>query len=123
MEKLLVFHLNDTEYKKLEQIARNLKIRCERIADSSYNQTLESLVLGGKNPLSAPFTGTAPSGSLILMCEFSNKRMDKLLFELRRAGTAIDFKAVLTPINKKWTVLQLMLEMHKERAAYANMQP
>ena len=123
MEKLLIFHLNDTEYKKLEQITRNLKIRCERIADSSYNQTLEALVSGKASSLATDFSGKVPSESLLLMCDFSDKRMDKLLFELRKAGVAIDFKAVLTPTNQKWTVLQLLFEMQKERAAYANMQP
>ena len=123
MEKLLVFHLDDTEYKKLEQIARNLKIRCERVADSAYNQPLESLVSGKAIPLTANYSGKVPSERLLLMCDFSDKRMDKLLFELRKAGVAIDFKAVLTPTNKKWTVLQLLFEMQKERAAYANMQP
>lgn len=123
MEKLLIFHLNDTEYKKIEQIARNLKIRCERIADSSYNQTLESLISGKINPLTANFTGKVPAESLLFMCGLSDKRMDKLLFEIRRAGTVIDYKAVQTPTNQKWTVLQLLFEMQKERAAYANMQP
>lgn len=123
MEKLLIFHLNDAEYKKLEQITRNLKIRCERVADSSYGQTLESLVSGTVSPLVAGFTGKVPAESLLLMCGFSDKRMDKLLFELRRTGVAIDFKAVLTPTNQKWTVLRLLFEMQKERAAYANMQP
>lgn len=123
MEKLLIFHLDDTEYKKLEQITRNLKIRCERVADSAYNQTLEALASGKVNPLATTFTGNIPPESLLLMCDFSDKRMDKLLFELRKAGVAIDFKAVLTPTNQKWTIPQLMFEMHKERAAYANMQP
>lgn len=118
MEKLLIFHLDDTEYKKLEQIARNLKIRCERIADSSYNQTLESLVSGKINPLAADFTGKVPTESLLLMCGLSDKRMDKLLFELRRAGVSIDFKAVQTPTNQNWTVLKMLFEMQKERDAY-----
>lgn len=122
MEKLLIFHLDDTEYKKLEQIARNLKIRYERIADTDYNQTLESLVSGKESPLTASFTGKVPTESLLLMCDFTDKRMDKLLFELRKAGVSIDFKAVLTPTNQKWTVPQLMFEMHKERAAYKKMQ-
>lgn len=121
MEKILIFHLNDTEYKKLEQIARNLRIHCERIADSSCNQTLESLISGKISPLAADFNGKVPAESLLFMYGFSDKRMDKLLFELRKAEVAIDFKAIWTPTNQKWTVLKLLFEMQKERAAYANM--
>lgn len=122
MEKLLIFHLDDTEYKKLEPIVRRLKIQYRQVAVSEYNQTLEALAAGRPNPLTPAFTGKLPPESLLLMCGFSDKRMDRLLSELRKAGIAIDFKAVLTPTNQKWIVPKLLLEMHKERAAYAKMQ-
>lgn len=123
MEKLLLFHLNDTEQKKLKQVARNLKIRCEQIEATDYSQPLEALVSGKKNPLTAPFTGEVPEESLLLLCDFSDKRMDALLLALRKAGAQIDYKAVLTPTNRKWNVLRLMLEMRAEKAAYEKMQP
>ena len=123
MEKLLIFHLTDTEYQKLEQIARSLKIPCLRVPDTSYNHTIETLATGKTNPLTVPFTGKVPDESLLLMCDFSSQRMDKLLTEIRRKEIVIDYKAILTPTNKKWTVFQLMLEMYREKAAYQNMQP
>ena len=51
------------------------------------------------------------------MCGLSNKRMDKLLFALRKAEVRVDYKAALTPTNQKWDVLHLLLEMHAERAS------
>ncbi|MBP3487865.1 MAG: DUF3783 domain-containing protein [Roseburia sp.] len=59
------------------------------------------------------------SESLLVMCHLSDKRMDKLLFELRRADVALSYKAVLTPTNAGWTLPRLMLEMQREKAAYA----
>lgn len=123
MEKLLLFHLNDTDQKKVKQVARNLKIQYEFIDPAAYNQPLESLVSGKANPLFAPFPGEVPAESLLLMCDFSDKRMDALLLALRKAGVQIDYKAVLTPTNRKWNVLRLLLEMRAEKAAYENMQP
>lgn len=122
MEKLLLFHLNDTEQKKLKQAARNLKIRYEQIDTADYNQPLEALVSGKKSPLAAPFTGEVPQESLLLMCDFSDKRMDALLLALRKAGVQVDYKAVLTPTNRKWNFLRPLLEMRAEKAAYAKLQ-
>lgn len=123
MEKLLLFHFNDTELKKLKQAARSLKIPYEQIKTADYTQPLAALVSGKKNPLTAPFAGEAPEESLLLLCDFSDKRMDALLLALRKAGAQIDYKAVLTPTNRKWNVLRLMLEMRAEKAAYEKMQP
>ncbi|MFR4351951.1 MAG: DUF3783 domain-containing protein [Roseburia sp.] len=117
MEKLLLFHLSDTDQQKTKQIASNLKIPCETIDASLYTQTLESLISGTKNPLTAPFAGNVPEESLLFMCGLSNKRMDKLLFALRKAEVRVDYKAALTPTNQKWDVLHLLLEMHAERAS------
>lgn len=118
MEKLLLFHLSEDDGKKIERITARLKMSFECVAGSDYNQFLGDLAAGRNNSLSAPYTGEIPEESLLLMCGFSERRMDKLLFELRKESVAVDFKAVLTPANQKWTVTQLLLEMHRERAAY-----
>ena len=52
------------------------------------------------------------------MCQLPERRMDKLLFELRRIDAPIDYKAVLTPTNAGWTIPRLLMEMHSEKAAY-----
>jgi hypothetical protein len=44
--------------------------------------------------------------------------MDKLLASLRRDQVVIDYKAVLTPTNRKWNVMRMYLEMQAEKAAY-----
>ena len=89
MEKLLFFGLTDVEFQKIKPVVSRLKLHCEQIPASMYHNTL-----GGR-------------------------RMDKLLFELRRIDAPIDYKAVLTPTNAGWTIPRLLMEMHAERAAYA----
>ncbi len=117
MEKLFAFHLSQTEYQKVSQIASRLKIHLEPVALCDYNQPLEAIYRSSKNPLVTPYTGNVPEESLLLMCNFTDKRMDKLLFSLRQAHVAVDFKAALTPTNQKWTFLQLLPEMHREKNA------
>lgn len=63
----------------------------------------------------APAAQTLPS--CLVLCGFRDKRLDKVLFELRRADIPIDYKAVLTPSNQEWTVPELMKELQRERQA------
>lgn len=56
--------------------------------------------------------------SLLVMCDFSEKQMNRLLRELRSAGIAIDYKAMLTPTNRNWSARHMYLEMARERATY-----
>ena len=57
-----------------------------------------------------------PSSRLVL-CGLRDKRLDKVLFELRRADVPVDYKAILTPSNQEWTVPELMKELQRERQA------
>jgi hypothetical protein len=65
-----------------------------------------------------PFSGKVPAESLIVFCDFTEKKMDKLLASLRRDQVVIDYKAVLTPTNRKWNVMRMYLEMQAEKTAY-----
>ena len=118
MEKLLVFHLDDNHMKKLRQITGSLKIRVEEVPSCDYLKTLEMIVNKTTSPMIQPFCGNVPSESLIVFCDFTEKKMDKLLLALRRDQVSIDYKAVLTPTNRKWNVMRLYLEMQAEKAAY-----
>lgn len=118
MEKLLVFHLDDNNFKKLKQVTGALKIRVEEVPSSDYLKPLEMIANKTASPLIQPFSGEVPSESLIVFCDFTEKKMDKLLAALRRDQIAIDYKAVLTPTNKKWNVMRMYLEMQSEKSAY-----
>ena len=73
----------------------------------------DSTVAEGTVP--APAAQTPPS--CLVLCGLRDKRLDKVLFELRRADIPIDYKAVLTPSNQEWTVPELMKELQRERQA------
>lgn len=118
MEKLLVFHLDDNNLKKLKQVTGALKIRVEEVPSSDYLKPLEMIANKTASPFIQPFSEEVPSESLIVFCDFTEKKMDKLLAALRRDQIAIDYKAVLTPTNKKWNVMRMYLEMQAEKSAY-----
>ena len=41
-----------------------------------------------------------------------------MLFELKSRKVQIDFKAILTPTNRKWTLRQLHAELEREKASF-----
>jgi len=52
----------------------------------------------------------------MLFCDVTEKHFDKLLFEMRMKNVSVDYKAVLTPSNRQWTIPQLLRELERERS-------
>lgn len=118
MEKLFLFHCSELTEFKIRQAAAALKIPCAVVPDTDYSRTLGDIVSGKPSPLFTPCTKAVPPESLLLLCGLTDKHLDKLLAALKKNHAAVDFKAILTPSNESWTVLKLLLEMHREKAAY-----
>lgn len=120
MEKILAFQVRETDLQKLKEISASMRIKIVVIDKVDFRQTVNDLLSQKKNPLVEPYNGQITE-SMLLLHEFSDKRLDALLKALRREQVKVDFKAVTTKTNIKWTVLQLFFEMEKERKAYLQM--
>lgn len=120
MEKILAFQVRETDLQKLKGISDSMRIKLVVIDKVDFRQTVNDLLSQKKNPLVEPYNGQITE-SMLLLHEFSDKRLDALLKALRREQVKVDFKAVTTKTNIKWTVLQLFFEMEKERKAYLQM--
>lgn len=142
MEKLLLIHSTKEIQLQVKNVASRLKLALDIIQDEYCGCRLKELAAGkyAQNPPdtaasdSTVAEGTIPSGnaaaegtvpapaaqtppSCLVLCGLRDKRLDKVLFELRRADIPIDYKAVLTPSNQEWTVPELMKELQRERQA------
>ena len=53
---------------------------------------------------------------MLVLCNFSEARLDALLQGMRRSGIRIALKAMLTESNAGWTFLQLYEELSEEHA-------
>ena len=120
MEKILTFQVRETDLQKLKELSASMRIKLVVIDKVDFRQTVNDLLSQKKNPLVEPYNGQITE-SMLLLHEFSDKRLDALLKALRREQVKVDFKAVTTKTNIKWTVLQLFFEMEKERKAYLQM--
>lgn len=142
MEKLLLIHSTKEIQLQVKNVASRLKLALDIIPEEYYGCHLKELAAGkyAQNPPdtvasdSTVAEGTIPSGcaategtvpapaaqappSCLVLCGLRDKRLDKVLFELRRADIPIEYKAVLTQSNQEWTVPELMKELQRERQA------
>lgn len=118
MEKILAFQLEGQNFQKLKQIAAEMKVKLYPVERRDFCQLIGDLFEQKRSPLLRDYEGNAVTESMIVLENFTDKRLDTLLRALKREQVSIDFKAVATSTNKKWTVLQMYLEMEKERNAY-----
>ena len=102
MEKILIYQVKEKE--AVKQLLAPMKIRLEEIKTTDLRQSIGDLAEGKKNVLTAPFTGSAPQESLMVFCGVNEKHFD--------------YKAVLTPSKRIWSVLMLMLELTKEKNSF-----
>lgn len=118
MEKVLLFQMNANDADRIRDILGTMRIRMQMIPREDFRQTLGDLVEGDRKEDVTPYTEQTPTESLILMCGFSDKQMDKFLLALKNKQIRSDYKAVLTPVNRDWNVLRLYAEMAREKAMY-----
>ena len=114
MEKLLLIHSTKEIQLQVKNVASRLKLALDIIPEEYCGCRLKELA-AGKYAQNPPDAESPPS--LLILCGLRDKRLDKVLFELRRADIPIEYKAILTPSNQEWTVPELMKELQRERQA------
>lgn len=121
MPKLLLINIADTN--NIHRLVSPMNVQVETVPPANFDKTLGTLALSKQKETPAP-TGADASAfkeSLIVFCDVSEKKFDKILFKLRQSKISVDYKAILTPTNSKWTVKRLMLELEREHAAFISM--
>lgn len=118
MAKVLLFQCKEESV--VRQILAPMKIKLVSVPKEKMHMTLGELEKGIEDDRT--FGGEYPQESLLVMCNFSEDQMHKLLTALRKKRVQIDYKAILTPTNSTWDVLHVYLEMAKEKAMYEQME-
>lgn len=117
MAKVLLFQCeNELE---IRRALAPMKIKVVSVPKEKFHLTLGELDNGVEDD--GIFGGEYPKESLLVMCDFTEENMNKLLAALRKKKVRIDYKAVLTPTNRTWDVLHVYFEMAKEKAMYEQM--
>lgn len=114
MKKILLFQVENPL--KVKQAVATMRLRVEAVPTKNFYQTIDNLVKGECNEQEKECL-LGPKESLLLMCDLSSAEVDQVLTRLRSQKISISYKAVLTPTNRGWNVLELYEEMEKEKSA------
>lgn len=118
-ELLLLVETDDRLKRNILKAALPLHIHAKTVSKEDYKRTLKQILEeapSSANPAEA-YQGEALGEPMVIMCGFSNARMNLLLNAMRKAGAIVPLKAMLTPTNQNWTILQLFDQISKEHAA------
>lgn len=106
---------------KLKSVLVRMGVRIKNIGADQTNQTVGYLAgLPGFEPVTVNQSAENPviSEEVLVMKNFTSRRIDELLMGLRKAGVPkIALKAILTEQNCNWTFYQLYEELQKEHKA------
>lgn len=112
---------NNTKAAKLKAVLVRMGIRIKNISPDQVNQTVG--YLAGFDGFEETEQMECPDleEEILVMKNFSSRRIDELLSNLRRAGVPkIDLKAVITDTNCKWKFYDLYLELKEEHDAMSS---
>ena len=108
----------------MKSVLVQMGIRIKNVTDEQTGETIGSL-LGmeqqGKPDEAGEQLDGAIEEQMLVLHQFTERRLDQLLFQLKKAGVPkIELKAIVTEQNSRWTLYQLYEELRKEREAFAD---
>lgn len=120
METVLLYNIAQTPLASgLKPILLKMKVRIRVISPEQYDQPLGVLAgLPGFQELDNVYEGDGFSEPMIVLCGFTDQRLDQFLRELRKKKLPpIPLKAILTPHNQNWDSITLYQELKSEHEA------
>ena len=120
METVLLYNIAQTPLASgLKPILLKMKVRIRVISPEQYAQPLGVLAgLPGFQELDNAYEGDEFPEPMIVLCGFTDQRLDQFLRELRRKKLPpIPLKAILTQHNQKWDSITLYQELKSEHEA------
>lgn len=79
---------------EIRQILTPMKIQAVSVPKTKFHMTLKELER--EDDEEGYFEGAYPEGSMIVMCDFTEKQLDRLLMDFRNRNVKIDYKMVMT---------------------------
>ena len=104
---LLINFQDQQKLRKLKMALLPFKIRLKTVETQDYSQPIGYLA-GVKEV----------SQVMLILAGITGNLFDQVLYTLRKAGTPVDYKAVLTEHNQNWNCMQLYKELEKEHNMY-----
>ena len=109
---LLINFQDQQKLRKLKMALLPFKLRIKTIEPQDYSQPIG--YLAGVKEVSQE----QMEKEMLILAGITGNLFDQVLYTLRKAGTPVDYKAVLTEHNQNWNCMQLYKELEKEHNMY-----
>lgn len=119
-ESVLLMNFKDKkQLKGIQMTAFLLKLKIRVIEEKDFLQPIGYLAgVEGIDSSGQVFEGTGPAKEIMVFAGVSDAKLQSMLEMMRKNGIRrVDHKAVLTPTNAQWNVLELYEELDKEHQA------
>ena len=114
MAKVLLFQCENEQ--EIRQILTPMKIQAVSVPKTKFHMTLGDLFRETEDE--GYFGGAYPKGSMIVMFDFTEKQLERLLMDFRNRNVRIDYKMVMTATNASWDVSHVYFEAQREKMMY-----
>ena len=123
---LLINFQNQQKLRKLKMALLPFKIRLKTVETQDYSQPIGYLA-GVKEVSqvqipSALISQEQMEKEMLILAGITGNLFDQVLYTLRKAGTPVDYKAVLTEHNRNWRPERLLTELLREQDAIRRQQ-
>ena len=124
---LLINFKDQQKLRKLKMALLPFKIRLKTVESQDYCQPIGYLAgvkeiakeeTASTEILSALIPQEQMEKEMLILAGITGNLFDQVLYTLRKAGTPVDYKAVLTEHNQNWNCMQLYKELEKEHQMY-----
>ncbi|MCP1102326.1 hypothetical protein M2454_001800 [Aequitasia blattaphilus] len=113
--RVLLFNLKETEKgKNLERIFTFLKYQVFYPVKDDYDYTLGELSGLDEIQKERIYTGEDFQEELMVLYTETEDQLNQALFFMREEKVTVDLKAMITPTNRKWKILDLYKEIKEE---------
>ena len=109
---LLINFQDQQKLRKLKMALLPFKLRIKTIEPQNYSQPIGYLAGVKEIPQEQM------EKEMLILAGITGNLFDQVLYTLRKAGTPVDYKAVLTEHNQNWNCMQLYKELEKEHNMY-----
>jgi hypothetical protein len=121
-ESVLLYHLSEERYVKMQPILIRMGIRARIMDESQIHEKVGTLFkLPGfeQDSQGVESAESAPQEEMMLMNGFSSNRLNEFLVAMRKGGVGvISLKAIVTAENVNWKFIDLYRELSLEHQRF-----
>ena len=110
----------DDRTRRICRFMRRRHISCVFVERPDYLQTLGALAaLPGFAKTADYYMGAPLADEMLVLCGWTGELLDEFLLFMRSSGLPpVSRKAMLTPVNSRWSVLRLFEELDREHCSF-----